>query len=117
MSSKSVLVGNELTEDEEKELVEFLAKNSDIFAWSTSDLSGVSRSIVEHKLYVHPSAKPRKQKLRKMSEEKVAAAKAEVHRILDASFIREVDFTTWLANVVMVKMKNGKWRMCTDVSI
>jgi len=29
-------------------------------------------------------------------------------------FIREVVYTTWLANVVMVKKSNGKWRMCVD---
>jgi hypothetical protein len=34
--------------------------------------------IIEHKLQVNPSTRPRKQKLRKMSDEKVAAAKAEV---------------------------------------
>jgi hypothetical protein len=32
---------------------------------------------------------------------------------LDAGFIREVDYPSWLANVIMVKKKNGKWRMCT----
>jgi hypothetical protein len=46
-----------------------------------------------------------------MSEEKVAAAKAEVQRLLNAGFIREVAYPQWLANVVMVKKKNGKWRM------
>jgi hypothetical protein len=49
-----------------------------------------------------------------MSDEKVTVAKAEVQRLLDAGFIREVDYPSWLANVVMVKKKNGKWRMCTD---
>jgi hypothetical protein len=33
---------------------------------------------------------------------------------LDAGFIREVLYSSWLANVVMVKKKNGRWRMCTD---
>jgi hypothetical protein len=33
---------------------------------------------------------------------------------LDAGFIREVCYPSWLADVVMVKKKNGKWRMCTD---
>jgi hypothetical protein len=42
-----------------------------------------------------------------MSEE-VTAAKAEVQRLLDAGFIVEVEFSTWLANVVMVKKRNGK---------
>jgi hypothetical protein len=34
--------------------------------------------------------------------------------LLDASFIREVVYPKWLSNVVMVRKKNGKWRMCTD---
>jgi hypothetical protein len=48
-----------------------------------------------------------------MSDEKVIVAKAEVQRLLDTGFICEADYTSWLANVVMVKNKNGKWRMCT----
>jgi hypothetical protein len=46
--------------------------------WSTSNLMGVSREIIEHKLQVSLSAKPKKQKLCKMSEEKIEVAKAEV---------------------------------------
>jgi len=29
-------------------------------------------------------------------------------------FIREVYYLDWLANVVMVKKANGKWRMCVN---
>jgi hypothetical protein len=47
-------------------------------------------------------------------DEKVAAAKAEVQRLLDAGFIREVHYPSWHMNVVMVMKKNRKWRMCTD---
>jgi hypothetical protein len=49
-----------------------------------------------------------------MSKEKVEAVKAEVQRLLDTGFIREVTYPQWLANVVMVRKKNGKWRMYTD---
>lgn len=38
----------------------------------------------------------------------------EVQKLLEAEFIREVKYTTWLANVVMVKKSNSKWNMCTD---
>ena len=31
-----------------------------------------------------------------------------------AKFIQEVYYSNWLANVVMVKKANGKWRMCVD---
>lgn len=38
----------------------------------------------------------------------------EIRKLLDTWFIREVQYTTWLANMVMVKKSNGKWRMYTD---
>jgi hypothetical protein len=85
-----------------------------VFAWSTSDLVGVSRDVIEHRLQASSDAKPKKQKLHKMADKKIQAAKGEVQRLLDAGFIREVTYPKWLSNVVMVKKKNGKWRMCMD---
>ena len=38
----------------------------------------------------------------------------EVNKLFAANFIREVHYPKWLANVVMVKKANGKWRMCVD---
>ena len=38
----------------------------------------------------------------------------EVDKLLTANFIREVYYLKWLANVVMVKKVNEKWRMCID---
>ena len=38
----------------------------------------------------------------------------EVNKLLAANFIQEVHYPEWLANVVMVKKANGKWRMCVD---
>jgi hypothetical protein len=65
-------------------------------------------------LGIDPSVRPKKQRLRKMSDEKTEAAKAEVHRLLEAQFIEPIAYPTWLANVVMVQKKSGKWRMCID---
>lgn len=31
-----------------------------------------------------------------------------------AEFIKKVKYPTWLANPVMVKKSNDKWRMCVD---
>jgi hypothetical protein len=108
------MISQDLIADEETELLLFLDRNNDVFTWRTSDLTGVSRDIIVNKLQVNPSAKPRKQRLHKMSDEKVVAAKVEVQSLLDTGFIREVHYPSWLVNVVMVKKKNGKWRMCTD---
>jgi hypothetical protein len=88
-----------------------------VFPWKTSNLTGVSRDIIEHKLQVNPSARPRKQRLRKMSDEKVVAAKAEVQRLLDARFICDVDYPTWLVNVIMVKKKMASGECAQTSSI
>jgi hypothetical protein len=87
---QTVVIGSDLSADEEASLVLFLQKNKDVFAWSTKDLTGVDRSFIEHKLNIDPSVKPRKQKFRKMSDDKVVAIKSEVQRLLDATVIREV---------------------------
>ena len=78
-----VTINATLEPEEEKELLEFLLKNQDVFTWSASDLRGVSRDIIEHRLDINP----KKQKLCKMADEKVAAVKAEVQRLLDANVI------------------------------
>ena len=44
---------------EEVELIETLAKNKDVFAWSSSDLKGVSRDIIQHSLDINPRMKPK----------------------------------------------------------
>ena len=38
----------------------------------------------------------------------------EVNKLLSANFIREVYYPEWLANVIMVKIANGKWRICVN---
>jgi hypothetical protein len=106
-------LGN-LSNEEEVELIETLAKNKDVFTWSASDLKGVSRDIIQHSLDINPKIKPRKQRQRKMSKDRILVAKAEVQRLLDANVIREVKYSDWLANVVLVPMKNDKMRMCID---
>ena len=112
LDRKVTIRGNLLKE--EAELIETLAKNKDVFAWLASYLKGVSRDIIQHSLDINPKMKPRKQKQRKMFEDRILAAKAEMQRLLDANVIREVKYSEWLANVVLVPKKNGKMRMCID---
>jgi hypothetical protein len=114
VAEQRVFFGNQLTSEQESSLRRFLFHNKDVFAWSANDLCGVNRSIIEHALNVDPSVRPRKQKLRKMYEDKAEGAKAKVKRLLSVGVIREVAYPEWLANTVMIKKSNGKWRMCID---
>jgi hypothetical protein len=114
MPDRAVTIGAHLSPEEENELIQFLNKNKDVFAWSAKDLQGVDRDIIEHTMKTDEKITPKKQKLRKMFEEKVKALEAEVQRLQGAKVIREVLYPVWLANTVPVKKKNRKWRMCVD---
>jgi hypothetical protein len=54
------------------------------------------------------------QQLRHFDEERRRAIGVELRKLLEAGFIKEVFHPTWLANPVLVKKKNVKWRMCVD---
>jgi hypothetical protein len=49
-----------------------------------------------------------------MSDDKAEGVRNEVKRLLSVGVIREVTYPEWIANTVMVKKANGKWRMCID---
>jgi hypothetical protein len=70
MPGNMVTITAKREEAEENDLPEFLCKNKYVFAWSASDLHDVSRDIIEHRLNIDPSIKPKKKKLRKMSDDK-----------------------------------------------
>jgi ribonuclease HI len=52
--------------------------------------------------------------MRRFDEEKRRAIGEEVHKLMATGFIKEVFHPEWLANLVLVKKKGGKWRMCVD---
>jgi hypothetical protein len=47
MLDRAVTIGAHLSPEEEKELIQFLNKNKDVFAWSAKDLQDVDRDIID----------------------------------------------------------------------
>ncbi|KAG7533253.1 Ribonuclease H-like superfamily [Arabidopsis thaliana x Arabidopsis arenosa] len=77
-------------------------------------MPGIDKSIITHDLNVDPSFKPIKQKRRKLGTDRAQEVNDEVDKLLKIGSIREVKYPDWLANPVVVKKKNGKWRVCVD---
>lgn len=67
-----------------------------------------------HQLNVHPTMKPVKQKMRNFAPEQNQVTVEKVNKLLQAVFISKVHYPDWLANVVLVKKANDKWKMCVD---
>ena len=77
-------------------------------------MPGIPWKVAEHALRLVLGSKPAKQRLRRFDDERRRAISEEVAKLLVAGFIKEVYHSDWLANPILVKKKNRKWRMCVD---
>ena len=107
-------IGSKLAEDLRSLFTHFLKQNKDVFAWKQEDMGGIDPAIITHRLNVSPSFKPVKKKRRIFSLKRQKAINEEVSKLFQAGVIREVEYLEWLANVVLVKKANDKWRLCID---
>ena len=106
-----VYIGSKLVEDIKSPLICFLKQNMEVFAWKQEDMGGIDQAVITHRLNVSPSFKLIKQKRRSFAPERQKAINEEVNKLLQANAITEVEYPEWLANVVLVKKANGKWRL------
>ncbi|KAA0062772.1 uncharacterized protein E5676_scaffold87G00330 [Cucumis melo var. makuwa] len=62
-----------------------LIEYKEIFAWSYKEMPGLDPKI-----------------------------EVEVNKLIEAGFIREVKYPTWIANIVPIRKKNGQLQVCVD---
>ena len=55
---KYTRVGASMGSKTKQDLVQFLKKSIDVFAWSHEDILGINPSVITHRLNVYPSSKP-----------------------------------------------------------
>ena len=85
-----------------------------MFAWDPYEVPGVNPDYIQHRLNVDPCSKPMQQKARRLAPIHAEAVQKEVEKLLQAGEIGELHYPTWLSNTVVVKKKNGKWRVCIE---
>ena len=85
-----------------------------MFAWSAYKALRVDPNFICHHLNVNPSVTPKKQPPQRLSKDHFDAVKDEVMKLKQTGAIKEVFYPEWLANTVVVKKKNGKWRVCIE---
>ncbi|KAM1773354.1 hypothetical protein ACFX12_042864 [Malus domestica] len=106
--NRMVKIGTTLSPPLRLSLISFLQENADVFAWSYNDMPGISPDIICHHLSIDPKTKPVKQKRRSYDVERYEAVETEVEKLKDIGFVREVNYPTWVANVVLVKKNPTK---------
>ena len=91
-----------------------ISRHLDAFAWSASDMPGINPDFLCHHLTMDPKVRPVRQRMRKFNEERRLVVQEETKKLLSVGHNKEIQYPEWLANVVLVKKVNGKWRMCVD---
>ena len=86
----------------------------DVFVWDAYEALGIDPNFICHHLNINPSTTPKKQPPQRPSKEHANAIRNEVMKLKQAGAIKEVFYPEWLANTMVVKKKNGKWRVCVD---
>ena len=84
----------------------------DMFSWSYEDLKTYDTSIIQHKIPLKRDTKPFQKKLRRINPTLLSFIEKEVKKLLDAKIIVPLRYSTWVANLVPVRKKNGEIRLC-----
>lgn len=71
-------------------------------------------SITSHQLNILPFSRLIRQKVRRFHLNSQKVIQDEVDKLLAVEFIRQVEYPDWLANVVVVPKKGGKWQVYVD---
>ena len=111
---ENVFIDAEYSQDEITQYTTLFKDFQDLFAWYYQEMPGINPWIVQHEIQTYENVKPVRQKLRLVNPRKVATIKAEVEKLLNASFIYPVPLTEWVSNLVPVDKKKGTIRVCMD---
>ena len=113
-SERFFQVGTQMPLLEREQLVEFLRKNVDVFAWDAYEAPRVDPNFICHHLNVNPSITPKRQPPRRPSKKRAEAVKNEVTKLKRVGAIKDVFYPQWLPNTMVVKKKTRGWRVCVD---
>nr|GEW52903.1 reverse transcriptase domain-containing protein [Tanacetum cinerariifolium] len=113
-SDQKVAIRGTLLAKRRTELCSILKKKLNIFAWQPSNMTGVPRSVAEHRLNIREGYSHVWQKKRDQAPERAKAIHAEVQKLVEAGIMKEVYYHDLLSNPVMVKKHDGSWRIDVD---
>ena len=109
-----ISISAKLAEDEKEALLALLREYRDCFADKYEDMPGLSHDLVCHRLPTYPDRRPVRQDGRFMRTETQIVVKEEIESMHRSGIIRVAKYNEWLSNVVPVRKKNGKMRVCVD---
>ena len=87
---RAFYLANALDNNEKQSYVSLLSEFSDVFAWSSSDLTGISPHLGEHRIDLVEGEVPVRQRQYTLNPRYSLMIKEEIERLLEAGFIYPV---------------------------
>jgi hypothetical protein len=103
---RPTFVNKTLETDPRDEMIGLLKEYSDCFARNYTEMPGLSREIIEHRLPIKSGFRPFKQRARTFCPDLLPRIKDEIHRLLEADFIRPCRYAEWVSNIVPVEKRS-----------
>jgi hypothetical protein len=95
--------------------IALLKEYSNCFAWDYTEMTGLDRSIIKHRLPLKKGFRPFQQWACQMRTEVLEEVKKEIEKMLEAGFIRSFRYAEWISSIVPVQKKDGRWWVCVDI--
>ena len=116
---RAFYLANALDNNEKQSYVSLLSEFSDVFAWSPSDLTGISPHLGEHRIDLVEGAVPVRQRQYWLNLRYSLMVKEDIDQLLEAGFFYPVVNLEWVSPIVVVPKKAGangklKIRVCQD---
>ena len=86
-------------------------KYADVFSCGDTDVGRTN--LVSHSIPVEPGTQPIRQAPRRLGAEKDQEVERQVGELVDKGLVEPTD-SAWSSPVVLVKKKDGSWRLCVD---
>ncbi|KAK1648373.1 hypothetical protein QYE76_066178 [Lolium multiflorum] len=80
------------------QMIALLKEYPDCFAWDYTEMPGLDRSIIEHRLPLKKGFRPFQQRARQMRAEILEEVKKEIEKMLAAGFIRPCRYAEWISS-------------------
>ena len=111
---KIIKISKNLPPKAKKEYMALLKKCSKVFAWKYEDLKVYYTSLIQHTIPIKENEKPFRKKLRRINPLLLPLIEKEIRNIFYEKIIVALRHSRWLANVVLVRKKNGEIIICID---
>jgi len=111
---RPTFISAKLDSECKQQLTKLLKEYKDCFAWDYTEMPGLERSNVEHRLPIKSGFRPHQQPARRWNPNILPGIKAETTKLIEAKFIRQCRYAELISNVVPVYKKNGKLRVRID---